>query len=158
MISKKRVEIRQGPSGLGGQLTVGKGDVVGLELALADGLGLGKQNRRKGFSSGGVRAVVNAGDACAERCKQNRQGSVARSETFKRNPWRVQVRGGLARTDGERGADVHDFHRVHHHRLEVTLRLSGALERRELFLLEDGTERLGRRGPGAALLLEAEII
>lgn len=44
MISKKRVEIRQGPSGLGGQLTVSKGDVVGLELALADGLGLGKQN------------------------------------------------------------------------------------------------------------------
>ena len=27
-----------------------------------------------------------------------------------------------------------------------------------LLLLEDGAERLGRRGPGAALLLEAEVV
>ena len=49
------------------------------------------------------------------------------------------------------------LHVVEDDGLEVPHGLRGAVEGREAALLEDRAERLGRRGPGAALLLQAEV-
>ena len=43
--------------------------VIGLELALAGGLGLGEDNRTEALPRGGVGAVVDAGDAGAKGCE-----------------------------------------------------------------------------------------
>lgn len=50
-----------------------------------------------------------------------------------------------------------DLERVEDNRGQITLGLGGAGKVCELALLEDATQGLGRRGPGAALLLEAKI-
>ena len=65
---------------------------------------------------------------------------------------------GNALTNREGGAHVGDLEGVKDDRRQIALGLGGAVERREAALLEDAAEGLGARGPGAALLLQAQII
>ena len=66
--------------------------------------------------------------------------------------------GAAALTHRERRFHVLRFHFVQYNALQIAHGLRGPVERRETLLLHDRTERLGRRGPGAALLLQAQIV
>ncbi len=96
---------------------------------------------------------------------------------------RVGVTGGGVRTEREARLGVGDGHVVEHHRLQIALALSGAVQRgavrggggvrarrargravrckgqhSQLLLLKDGLERLGGGGPRPLGLLEAQVV
>lgn len=70
----------------------------------------------------------------------------------------VDAGDASAQADGKCALHVVHFHLVQDDRFQVTHRLGGSFEVGKLPLLEDGSQRLLRRRPRAAIFLKAKVV